>query len=126
MKPGGKVKLLIDTMKQQPEKLLWTPADCAQVMGTEDSAMSCRLASALRQGWLHKHDLDGRRVAYSLLPQEVGAGEADENAEPFSCKLHDDGDLDLHGLEELENGGFRVRREYAVRLRALLTGELLR
>lgn len=120
MEPRGKVTLLIDAMKAQPEKSQWTATDCAKAMGVQECSLATRLLPAINRGWIVKTDLPGRRVAYSLPVQQ----EDDGPSEAFRCDLHGDGDLDLYGLIELENGGFRLTREQALQVRGLLTGEL--
>lgn len=121
MQPRGKSKLLIDAMHAQPDKELWTTEECAQAMGTESKAIAAFLSGPVNQGWVYKHKLDGVRVAYSLQPPEE-----DPDETPFSCTLHGDGEVDLHGMQELESGGWRMTIEQAAQVRKLLTGELVR
>lgn len=46
---------------------------------------------------------------------------AEEEAVEFDASLHLDGDLDLYGLIELENGGWRITRENLTRLKRIIT-----
>lgn len=124
MKPRGKSKLLIDAMHAQPQKVLWNTDECADAMGIANKSIAAFLAGPMNQGWVFKHKLDGVRVAYSLQPPDEEAEDGEDV--PFSCKLYGDGDLDLHGLHETEDGGWRVPAEHAATLRRLLTGETLR
>lgn len=102
MEPKGKTKLLIDTMRAQPDKPLWTPAECAEITGI-DKGLSAQLSGPLRRGWLYKHNLVGRRVAYGLhAPAETPAEE--EPPREFNAALWADGDLVLMGVELNEDG----------------------
>ena len=113
MQPRGKTKQLIEAMQAQPEKVLWLPADCAAILG---KSVSSSLAPAVRRGWLYKHELNGRgrRVAYSLQPQEV-AGEEPAPAE-FNAALWADGELVLHGVELNPDGRTLTLKADQVRL----------
>lgn len=42
--------------------------------------------------------------------------------EPFHAMLHIDGDLDLHGMQPLQDGGYRIHAEDVGRLMRLLGG----
>lgn len=46
--------------------------------------------------------------------------EQQEEAEPLTWAHRDDGDLDLFGLVELENGGYRIQAKDVARLRRML------
>lgn len=117
MSPRGKVKQLIEAMQAKPEQALWTPTECAKAMGLEHQAVNQSLRSAVSREWLFKHQGSGRSVFYSLKPEQ------EEPVEPpaFSAAAWVDGDVDLYGLIELEDGGYRMTADMVIKLKRLIS-----
>jgi hypothetical protein len=59
-----------------------------------------------------------KEIGQSLA--ELGETAAEESAEPVTWAMWEDGDLDLHGLVELEGGGHRLPAEAVQRLRKFI------
>jgi hypothetical protein len=83
---------------------------------------STRVVRDTRQVLAHRMPGRGMTLWWSL-PTEAEPAEPAEPTEPeeFNASLHLDGDLDLYGLVELEDGGWRITRENLVRLKKLIT-----
>lgn len=119
MNPRGKVKQLIEAMEAQPDKLLWSPTECAQAMGSKNNAMSASLGAALRHEWLFKHTGEGRAIFYSLRPP----AEEEEAPEAFAAALWDDGEVVLRGVRHNEDGSVTLAADQVRRLCRLLHGQ---
>lgn len=116
MEPRGKVKELIDKMDAQPEKGLWCSAEVADAMGVPCQGLAARLGAALRNGWIYKHELEGRKVAYSRQAPEA-------EQEKFAAGLWTDGEMVLRGLQPNEDGSILLTADQVAQVRALLTGQ---
>lgn len=112
MKPRGRTKLLIEAM-QASHQTMWAAEQCADIMEIERKTVNATLAAAVRNGWLHKIPGEGRAVFYSL---QAPAAEQEE----FKFTVHSDGDVDLFGVVELENGGYRLTRDMVAELKKFI------
>lgn len=118
MSPRGKIKELIEAMQAQPEKVLWSPPECGEIVG---ASVSSSLAPALRHGWLFKH-MDGRRVHYSLQPPEEEPEEVEE-LPPFNAALWADGELVIIGAQQNTDGSITLVPDQVRQLCRLLHGQ---
>lgn len=144
-KTGGGPAKLIDYLRTKEPGYQVTNSTAAAIMLLPISSITNTLMSAITAGMLLREFRDGKPLyalsesirtappadaaagAFAQLADalESGAdlGRADPAApaaEPFHAMLHIDGDLDLHGLVELADGGFRVLAADVNRLARML------
>lgn len=97
--------------------------ELAAAIGLDPGTLTSALKTPLREGIVLKR-LEGRDVFYRLpIEGEQPADDTDDEPHRFYGRLDTDGDLDLYGLVELNDGGHRVPAENVARLRQLLRGE---
>lgn len=137
---GGPAKLVAYLRSKEPGYRVST-ATASAIMCLPIASVKNTLAPAISGGLLVHEVVNGKglfwladgvppvtvaqqMIADGLLetdpPAEDAAGEVP--ADEFHAMLHIDGDLDLHGMQPLANGGFRIEAADVGRLFRLLGG----
>jgi hypothetical protein len=131
--PGTVPHRALEWFKQQPPGTVVTTAVLGEALGVESNSFSTWLSPARKAGLLQAETRKGEgRTLYWSLGDGTPADEPEEDEddrgtvaasgeEDFHFCIHSDGDVDLHGLIALENGGYRMTAEMFAKLRRVTT-----
>lgn len=140
--PGTIAHRAVEHLRRQPAGAELPTALLCEAIEVDSGNFKTLMGPALRHGAVRARRADtGRSLVWSLgdgTPLDVEQDEPLRPAAPsvfqlagpvpevvpeaaFDAKLHLDGDLDLYGLVELEDGGYRITRDNLARLKQLIT-----
>lgn len=97
-------------------------ADLARAVDISDGTLMAAVVPGMRDGVLVKRK-DGNATFYSLADGVEVEPAAEPESRPFYATLDTDGELDLYGLIELQDGGHRVTPDGVRLLCRLLHGQ---
>ena len=135
-RPGSAPEKLIQYLQSLEPGHQINSASASAIMCVSLKHLHATIAPALANGALVKTVSEGGRIWLSLpdalatgaelgrveQPDADTAPDTAPEPEPFHAMLHIDGDLDLHGMQPLQDGGYRIHAEDVGRLMRLLGG----
>jgi hypothetical protein len=108
-KPTGKLQPLLEVMRADPDpKRLWSPAECAEIMGIKPTHICSFTAYAVQHGVIYRTVI--RRTAYHSLEKVEGsqppARAKNRGGRPPKCKGHYEQPLDDIRIPKVVPGWF--------------------
>lgn len=130
--PGTVPHRALEWFKKQDRGTVVTTAVLGEALGVESNSFSAWLAPARKAGLLRAETRkgEGRTLFWSLGDGTPEPDEEDAPADPagkpaaqadFYAAAWDNGDVDLYGVVELEDGGFRLTPAMVQKLKRLIT-----
>ncbi len=115
--PRGAVKVILDAMAEQAPTLEWSTQELADIAKIDKRQVSTTLKTAGKNGAVFSQRR-GLPTFYSLTPFPS----TDEPVEPvpFNGRRWLDGDVDLYGLLETDDGAHRIPADKIPALMQLL------
>lgn len=119
--PRGKVKQLIDAMREQPEHGIWTSTEVAAQMDVSQGALTLHLNAAIKHGVLLRELVDGK-CQYSLgaQPEAAPEPEPDDAEVEFRFALWNDGELVIYGAQENTDGSVTLSRDQVAEIKQMI------